>query len=59
VPGVETSYQDHSSSEGTVYGSQLEVMPGPDKICIVTVTFGRGQSESDVVSTAAATAQFP
>jgi hypothetical protein len=58
VPGVETSYQVHSSSVGTIYGSQLEVLPKPEKLCFVTVT-GNGESESSVVSTAAATAQFP
>jgi hypothetical protein len=59
VPGVETSYQISSSSVGTIYGSQLEVLPASDKICFVTVTTGAGQPEGNVVSTAAATAQFP
>jgi len=59
VPGVETSYQVYSSSQGTIYGSQLEVLPAPDKICFVTVTDGKGESDGTVVSTAAATAQFP
>jgi hypothetical protein len=59
VPGVETSYQVYSSSKGTLYGSQLEVLPASDKICFVTVTRNAGESVSDVVSTAAATAQFP
>jgi hypothetical protein len=59
VPGVDTSYQVQSSSQGTIYGSQLEVLPAPDKICFVTVTDGRGESDGSVVSTAAATAQFP
>jgi hypothetical protein len=59
VPGVETSYQLSSSSEGTIYGSQLEVLPKPDKACFATVTAGKGESEGNVLSTAAATAQFP
>ena len=59
VPGVESSYQVHSSTQGTIYGSQLEVLPAPNKICFVTVTVGEGESEGNVVSTAAATAQFP
>jgi len=59
VPGVETSYQVHSSTQGTIYGSQLEVLPAADKICFVTVTVGQGESDGSVVSTAAATAQFP
>jgi hypothetical protein len=59
VPGVDTSYQVRSSTHGTIYGSQLEVLPAPDKICFVTVTVGEGESDGSVVSTAAATAQFP
>ena len=59
VPGVETSYQLSSSSAGTIYGSQLEVLPKPDKACFVTVTVGTGESASNVRSVAAATAQFP
>jgi hypothetical protein len=59
VPGVETSYQLNSSSEGTIYGSQLEVLPKPDKACFVTVTAGARQSEGNVLSVAARTAQFP
>jgi hypothetical protein len=59
MAGVETSYQLSSSSEGTIYGSQLEVLPKPDKACFVTVTVGKGQSEGNVLSVAAATAQFP
>jgi hypothetical protein len=59
VAGVETSYQLNSSTAGTIYGSQLEVLPKPDKVCFVTVTSGKGAPEGTVVSTAAATAQFP
>jgi len=56
---IAASYQVLSSSQGTIYGSQLEVLPAPDKICFVTVTVGEGESDGNVVSTAAATAQFP
>lgn len=59
VPGVDTSYQISSSSEGTIYGSQLEVLPAANKICFVTVTVGAGETDASVISTAAATAQFP
>jgi hypothetical protein len=59
VPGVETSYQLSSSSEGTLYGSQLEVLPKPDKACFVTLTAGNGQFPDNVLRVAAATAQFP
>lgn len=59
VPGVETSYQLSSSSAGTLYGSQLEVLPKPDQACFVTVTVAKGQSAGNVLSVAAATAQFP
>jgi len=56
VPGTEISYQQSSSSAGTLYASQLEVMPKPNKACFVTVG---GESEGSVVSVAAATARFP
>jgi hypothetical protein len=59
MTGVETTYQLDSPSEGTIYGSQLEVLPAQNKICFVTVTVGQGESDDGVVSTAAATAQFP
>jgi hypothetical protein len=58
VPGIETSYQIQSSAVGTIYGSQLEVLPKANTICYVTVT-GNGEPLGSVVSTAAATAQFP
>ena len=58
-PGVEVSYQLSSSGEGTIYGSQLEVMPKPDKACAVAVTVGEGQSAGNILNVAAATAQFP
>lgn len=59
VPGVETSYQLSSSSKGTIHGSQLEVLPKRDRACFVTVTVGKGESKGNVLSVAAATAQFP
>ena len=59
VPGVESSYQLTSSNEGTLYGTQLEVLPAQNKVCFVTVTVGKGVSDASIVSTAAATAQFP
>ena len=59
MPGVETSYQLNSSSAGTIHGSQLEVLPKPDKACFVTLTVVHGQSADNILSVAAATAQFP
>lgn len=59
VPGVETFYTLISPTEGPLYGSQLEVLPKPDKGCFVTLTVGKGESRGKVLSTAAATAQFP
>lgn len=59
VPGVEISYQLSSSSEGTLYGSQLEVLPKPDKLCTVTVAVAKGESAGNILGVAAATAQFP
>jgi hypothetical protein len=58
VPGLETSYQLTSSASGTFYGSQLEVVPKPDDACIVTESWGKGQSGGNVLSVAAATAEF-
>jgi hypothetical protein len=59
VPGVDTSYQVQSSTQGTLHGAQLEVAPKPDQLCFVTLSFGPGESGGSVLSTAAATAQFP
>ena len=60
VPGVELSYQYSPAGDyGTLYGSQLAVLPKPHKICLVTATVGEGQSLGSVFSVAAATAQFP
>jgi hypothetical protein len=59
VPGVDTSYQVQSSTQGTLHGAQLEVAPKPDQLCFVTLSFGAGESGGSVLSTAAATAQFP
>jgi hypothetical protein len=58
VPGVESFYQ-LTTSEGTLYGSQLEVLPTADKACFVTLTVGTGEAAGNVLSTAAATARFP
>jgi hypothetical protein len=59
VPGLDSSYQLNSSGAGTIYGSQLEVLPAQNKVCFVTVTVGGGLSDGSIVSTAAATARFP
>ena len=59
MPAVESSYQLASLTEGTLYGTQLEVLPAQNKICFVTVTVGKGVSDAGVVSTAAATAPRP
>lgn len=59
VPGVETSDQLSSSTMGTIYESQLEVLPEPDKACFVTLAAVKGESEGNVISVAAATDQFP
>ena len=59
VPGFETSYQLSTSKMGTVYQSQLVVLPKPGVACFVTVSAGGGVPAGNVISTAAATAQFP
>jgi hypothetical protein len=59
VPGFETSYQLRTTKMGTVHQSQLVVLPKPGVGCFVTVTVGEGIPAGNVLSTAAATAQFP
>jgi hypothetical protein len=59
MPGVETSYQLTSSTVGTLYGAQLEVVPKSDDACVVTESWGEGESGGSVLSVAAATAEFP
>ncbi len=59
VPGVETSLQLSSSGVGTIYESQLEVLPKPNVLCSVTLAVVAGDSTGNIISTAAATAQFP
>jgi hypothetical protein len=56
VPGLKTSYQLQSSGFGAIYGTQLEVAPKPHKACFVTLT--EGQSAAEILSVAAASAQF-
>lgn len=58
VPGVQTSYQLKSATLGTLYGSQLEVLPKPGVACFVTLTTNTPGQES-VLAVAAKTAQFP
>ena len=59
VPGVETSYRLSSQTMGTLYGSQLEVLPKPNDMCVVTLTRDASESAGAILRTAAATAQFP
>jgi hypothetical protein len=59
VPGVETSWQVSTSGSGLLYESQLEVMPKQNKVCTVTLTVAAGESAGNILSVAAATAQFP
>jgi hypothetical protein len=59
VPGVQTSYQLSSPNVGTLYTSQLEVLPKPNDVCFVTLTVDADESAGSILSTAAATAQFP
>jgi hypothetical protein len=45
VPGVEFSYQYSPAGDyGTLYGSQLALLPKPHKVCLVTATVGEGES---------------
>jgi hypothetical protein len=58
VPGMEASWQLNSASAGTLYISQLPVLPKPNDACIVTLTVAAGESGGSILRTAAATAQF-
>lgn len=58
VPGLETSYQLNSPNIGTLYGSQLEVLPKADDACFVTLSVDASEPAGNILSVAAATAQF-
>lgn len=58
VPGVQTSYQ-LSSATGTIFGTQLEVLPAPNRACFATLTGTAGQFPVADMKIVAATAQFP
>jgi hypothetical protein len=57
VPGVRVGYTLTSTS-GALHAAQLEVLPKPGRACFVTLTT-TGTLPSDVLATAAATAQYP
>ena len=59
VPGAEISYQLNTTKVGTIHAAQLVVLPKPGDACFVGVDVGEGVSAGDILSTAAATAQFP
>lgn len=59
VPGLETSYQLNSPNMGTLYGSQLEVLPKANDACFVTLSVDAREPAGNILSVAAATAQFP
>ena len=59
VPGLETSYQLNSPNVGTLYGSQLEVLPKANVACFVTLSVDASEPAGNILSVAAATAQFP
>lgn len=59
VPGLETSYKLNSASGADVQGAQLEVLPKPDVICTVTLSFSSPETAGNYLAVAAATAQFP
>ena len=59
VPGVQVGYTLTSTTSGTLHAAQLEVLPKPNDVCFVTLTFDADESAGSILSTAAATAQFP
>ena len=44
---------------GTIYGSQLEVLPKSNDACFVTLSFDASEAAGNILSIAAATAEFP
>ncbi len=58
VPGVQVGYTLTSTTAGTLHAAQLEVLPKPGRACFVTLT-ATGPLPTDVLATAAATAQYP
>jgi hypothetical protein len=58
VPGVETFYHLPSATVGTIYGSQLEVLPKSGRACFVTLTAITPQPNSAILAAAAQSAQF-
>jgi hypothetical protein len=58
VPGVRVDYALVSTTSGTLQAAQLEVLPKPGRACFTTLT-AAGPLPNGVLSTAAATAQFP
>jgi hypothetical protein len=59
IPGVMSTYELHSPNVGTIYGSQLEVLPTAGRGCYVTLTESTPQQKTGILAVAAATAQFP
>jgi hypothetical protein len=58
VPGVQVAYTLTSTTSGELHAAQLEVLAKPGRACFVTLT-AAGPLPGGVLSTAAATAQFP
>ena len=58
VPGVETSYQISTKSDGTLRGWQLEVLPKPGKACFVSLSVSSSESPGNYLAVAEATAQY-
>jgi hypothetical protein len=58
VPGLEVTYEI-GSAVGPLYEGQLEVAPKPDRLCAVTLSGAKGSFPLNVLTVAAATAQFP
>jgi len=59
VPGLEASFKLNSASGMDVRGAQLEVLPKPNVLCVVTLGFSSPETAGNYLAVAAATAQFP
>lgn len=58
VPGLETSYKLNTGLED-IREAQLEVLPKPNVVCIVSLAYTPAEGAGNVLDMAAATAQFP
>jgi hypothetical protein len=57
VPGLEVTYSQHNQVVGTIYGAQLDALPSPGRICLVTL-YATGALPVGVLSKITRTVQY-